>query len=144
MVNKSKRSLYRKIRNKCLRYQIKSLNEQNMTSHEQVLANAVNFSLLWHKILHNTVGLYLKEGKDFSTGLLLQIKELSREVLNIYNDFNIVLHFIKLGLMEKLVNKDYVKFDNFFYSRYGNMVKVMDKIRYDAQSLLVVLRIQFV
>ena len=62
MNNDSQKILYYKIRNKCLRDQIKSLNEPNMTSYEQVLANAVEFSLFWYKILCNTVESYLKEG----------------------------------------------------------------------------------
>ena len=143
MNNESQQSLYHKIKNNCLRDQIKSLNKPNMTSYEQVLANAVEISLFWYKILCNTVESCLKEGKDFETKWFPPIKEFTREILNLYNDFNTLFHFIKSGLMEKLVNKDYVKFDKFFYSRYGGMLKAMNKIRYDTQALLVACRKRF-
>ena len=137
MNNESKNTFYRKFSSNCLRDQIKSLKEPNMTSYERVLANAVEFSLLLYKILRNTVESYLKEGKDFDTKWFPQIKVFTREILNLYNDFNTLFRFIKSKLMKKLVNKDYVKFDKFFYSRYGGMLKVMNKIRDDSRALLV-------
>ena len=143
MNNESQSSLYYKIRNNCLRDQIKSLNEPNMTSYEQVLIQAVEFSLFWYKIICNTVESNLEEGKDFDTKWFPPIKEFTREILNLYNDFNTLFHFIKSGLMEKLVNKDYVKFDEFFYSRYGGILKAMNKIRYDTRALLSACRKKF-
>ena len=135
MNNESQRSLP-DIKNRHLRDHIKTLKEPNMTSYEQVLVRVVLTSQNLEKQLKNIIKVIRDEKHVFNNQIYPMIRFCLIEISDLHEYFTTLFHFIMEGLAEKLVNKDYVKFGKFFHSRYGNMVKEINRIRYDAQNLV--------
>jgi len=136
MSNDSQKSLCEKIKNARLRDHIQTLNEPNMTSYEQTLIKITIASAKLEKELHNIIKSKTEATENhLITQLLSMIRFCFGEINDLYNDFNTVFNFIKLGLQEKLVNKDFNKFDKFFYSRYGDILMEINRIKYDSEIL---------
>ena len=100
-------------KNHYLRDHIKSLNEPNMISYEQVLKRVVLTSQNLEKQLNNIIKVIPEDKCVFHTQSYPLIRFCLGAINNFCDDFNKLFHFIMAGLAEKLVNKDYVKFGNF-------------------------------
>ena len=134
-MNKTQRSLP-ELKNHYLRDHIKSLKEPNMTSYEQVLVRVVLTTQNLEKQLNDIIKVIPEDKSVFHTQSYQLIQFCLGAINNFCDDFNKLFHFIMAGLAEKLVNKDYVKFGKFFYSRYGGMLKEINRIRDDTKKIV--------
>ena len=119
--NNIRQSLYTKFKSYNLKIHIQTLNEPNITVYEQVLIRIVAVSNDIEKQFNNMVQLFLKD-KSLNTQYYPMIRVCFREISNLYEDFYLLFNFIIQQIENKLINKNYNKFEKFISSRYENLL----------------------
>ena len=134
MDNNIRQSLYNKFKSYNLKIHIQTLNEPNITFSEQILIEIVAFSNDKEKQFNNVVQLFL-EDEIPNRQYYPMINHCFREICNLYEDFYLLFNFIIQQLENKLINKNYNKFEKFISSRYENLLLEINIIKNDSDNL---------